>query len=107
MRACTASLVLLLALGAGAGGCASGSDGPVEPPPAKHPEACTPGTRSCADGVATWCRPDGTLDEYECDGSQGLVCLDGGCQGPCAHETLGPSYLGCDYYPTVTPNPVY
>jgi hypothetical protein len=41
-----------------------------------------------------------------CDAIQGLSCVDGLCQGPCAVSALGSSYLGCDYYPTVTNNSV-
>lgn len=43
------------------------------------------------------------LTEY-CDPMQGLSCTGGLCQGACAVSSLGSSYLGCDYYPTITNN---
>jgi len=66
---------------------------------------CVPGTGTCQNGKATVCRPDGTgyLD-YECDAAQGMACAPGGCTGSCAWGSLGSSYLGCDYYPTITLN---
>jgi hypothetical protein len=68
---------------------------------------CVPGQTSCANGHATWCRNDGTLAEFECDATQGLTCEPGGCRGPCALNEVQDSYIGCDYYPTVTLNPVW
>jgi hypothetical protein len=68
---------------------------------------CVPGKTSCEDGRATWCRDDGTLAEFECDELQGLSCRPGGCVGPCALNEVHDSYIGCDYYPTVTLNPVW
>ncbi len=70
--------------------------------------SCQPKATSCANGKATLCREDGqsTL-EFDCDATQGMKCAATGCTGSCAPPTLGPSYLGCDYYPTVTPNPVW
>jgi hypothetical protein len=38
---------------------------------------------------------------------QGLKCEPGGCRGPCALNEVQDSYIGCDYYPTVTLNPVW
>jgi IgGFc binding protein len=68
---------------------------------------CIPGTTSCEDGHATWCRADGTLAEFECDEVQGLSCEPSGCFGACALNAIHDSYIGCDYYPTVTLNPVW
>jgi hypothetical protein len=68
---------------------------------------CKPGQTSCKDGKATWCRDDGTLAEFECDSMQGLTCEASGCRGPCALNEVQDSYIGCDYYPTVTLNPVW
>lgn len=69
---------------------------------------CTPGEGSCAGGAARMCNAQGTaFEEFECDALQGMVCSPDGCQGPCSPVTLGDGYVGCDYYPTVTPNPVY
>jgi hypothetical protein len=52
------------------------------------------------------CNEDGTAwepNEY-CDGLQGLICndMDGQCDGACSELQIGFSYIGCDYYPTVT-----
>jgi hypothetical protein len=33
--------------------------------------------------------------------------LPAGCTGVCSPATIGESYIGCDYAPTVTPNPVF
>lgn len=68
---------------------------------------CSPGARSCADGVATLCRDDGRLAHYECDPVQGMTCTASGCLGECDLSAVQDSYIGCDYYPTVTLNPVW
>jgi hypothetical protein len=69
---------------------------------------CTPGEGSCVDGASRLCNAQGTaFEEFTCDGLQGMVCEADGCKGPCSPATLGDGYVGCDYYPTVTPNPVY
>lgn len=68
---------------------------------------CVPGATSCADGKATWCRDNGTLARFECDAKQGLTCESGGCIGECALSEVRDSYIGCDYYPTITLNPVW
>src|SRR6185436_13440806 len=68
---------------------------------------CIPGKTSCADGRASWSRDDGTRAEFECDAMQGLSCEPSGCVGPCALNEIHDSYIGCDYYPTVTLNPVW
>ncbi|WAS93213.1 IgGFc-binding protein [Nannocystis punicea] len=65
---------------------------------------CVPGESECqGDNVAT-CNDTGTGFEITdtCDALQGLACdADvGACLGACAG--LGLSYIGCDYYPTVT-----
>lgn len=70
--------------------------------------ACVPGEHQCTeDGVET-CKQDGSgFDPGErCDALQGLECDAelGACVGACAVDALGASYLGCDYYPTVTQN---
>src|SRR5262245_58796243 len=53
--------------------------------------------------------PDGapaSCDETTCDPLQGMTCspTTGRCEGACA--ALGTSYIGCEYYPTVTANDV-
>ena len=69
---------------------------------------CIPGSTVCENGVAKHCNSDGTgFDrEYVCDELQGMTCTSNGCFGACTPEALGDSYIGCDYYPTVTFNPV-
>jgi hypothetical protein len=55
------------------------------------------------------CKPDGTgYTSVDCDPDQGLTCdaVSGACSGPCAAQVIGKSYIGCDYYPTVTANVV-
>jgi hypothetical protein len=71
------------------------------------PRECTPGAQSCSGGLATYCRSDGTLARYECDPVQGLSCTPTGCRGACDLSEVESSYIGCDYYPTVTLNPVF
>jgi len=69
---------------------------------------CLPGQASCANGKAKLCREDGSgFDEFDCDPLQGMTCQPDGCKGSCAPPQLENSYLGCDYYPTMTPNPVW
>src|SRR5688572_29431618 len=70
--------------------------------------ACTTGEGSCEGGRARLCKPDGSgFDEFACDSEQGMRCEPDGCKGACSPLELGSSYIGCDYFPTVTPNPVY
>jgi hypothetical protein len=68
---------------------------------------CVPYDASCTDGKATWCSPEGELLTFECDSVQGLVCEIDGCKGACSLGEVHDSYIGCDYYPTITLNPVY
>jgi IgGFc binding protein len=69
---------------------------------------CTPNTGSCSGGKAKACKPDGSgFVEFECDPVQGMTCAPDGCKGSCASSTIDASYIGCDYYPTVTLNPVW
>ncbi len=66
---------------------------------------CQPGTGSCAGDVGTTCLPDGSgYVEEICDPVQGMSCDDGTgrCSGACSLASLGTSYIGCEYYPTVT-----
>lgn len=69
--------------------------------------SCVAGSASCSDGQATWCTPEGKLLTFECDPLQGLTCTPGGCTGACSPSGVHGSYIGCDYYPTVTLNPVW
>ncbi|HEY6878127.1 MAG TPA: IgGFc-binding protein [Polyangiales bacterium] len=70
-------------------------------------DECVPGTASCSNNKATYCRRDGTLAHYDCDPVQGLTCTASGCDGYCDLSQVEQSYIGCDYYPTITLNPVW
>jgi hypothetical protein len=67
---------------------------------------CEPGTTECQGNVSMKCSEDGmSLDVNEaCDDLQGMTCNPdvGLCDGECALENLQLSYIGCDYYPTIT-----
>ena len=69
---------------------------------------CRPGTGTCNGDTATECRPDGSgYHDVFCDPVQGMHCGSAGtCEGACSPLALGETYFGCDYYPTVTGNPV-
>jgi hypothetical protein len=68
---------------------------------------CVPNTGSCNGEVGTTCKSDGSgfVDEV-CDALQGTTCnaATGGCDGVCSLGQLGKSYIGCDYWPTITSN---
>ena len=69
---------------------------------------CTPGEQSCQDGRGQYCPEDGSgFRSFDCDAVQGMRCEPDGCKGACAPPTVSSSYIGCDYYPTVTLNPVW
>ncbi len=68
---------------------------------------CEPGVASCNGNTSSTCKGDGSgYDVFECDPVQGSVCDagTGHCTGTCSPELLGNSYIGCDYFPTVTAN---
>ena len=68
---------------------------------------CVPGTGSCNGNVGTSCKLDGSgTVEETCEEAQGTTCNPGTgqCDGACSAGQLGTSYIGCDYYPTVTAN---
>ncbi len=79
-------------------------DGAIEPQPC---EDCQPGTGTCNGQVGHGCKDDGLgyIDEI-CDPLTGTSCNpnSGRCDGACGLKALGASYIGCDYYPTVTAN---
>lgn len=69
---------------------------------------CVGGTGTCANGQAKMCEFDGSgYRTFECDTAQGMVCEADGCKGACAPAELHNTYYGCDFYPTVTLNPVW
>jgi hypothetical protein len=70
--------------------------------------ACAVGSGTCQDGIATGCSADGTHKiTFECDPLQGMECTTAGCVGVCTPAALGTSYVGCEYWPTVTRNSVW
>ena len=63
----------------------------------------------CNGDVWSRCKNDGSgYEDYLCDPVQGVTCNPtiGACEGPCAPQMLGKSYIGCEYYPTVIGNEV-
>lgn len=68
---------------------------------------CTPNMARCKDGdpnTTQQCAPDGSgwVDGQTCDTANGAYCRAGVCVSRCGD--LGNTYLGCDYWPTVTSN---
>jgi hypothetical protein len=67
---------------------------------------CVAGTGSCNGTLGQYCS-NGLGYTYEsCDPLEGMTCnpQTGQCMGVCSQASLGTSYLGCDYFPTVTAN---
>ena len=66
---------------------------------------CKPDTGTCNGDNSHACLSDGSgfADEY-CDPVMGSTCdaNSGICTGPCSDRALGKSYIGCEYYATVT-----
>lgn len=95
------------ALGTIAAAAALTACGPTAVGPDAATTRCTPGDARCSGNLSLVCKPDGSGEEQIfCDPLQGVACdVDSGrCNGECAH--IGTSYIGCDYYPTVTGNEV-
>jgi IgGFc binding protein len=69
---------------------------------------CVPGTGTCSGNTSSTCRADGSgYEDVFCDPLQGVACgASGVCEGACSPTALGDSYIGCDYWPTVTGNMV-
>ncbi len=68
---------------------------------------CRPGTGSCSGNESHTCAGDGSgYIDSTCDPMQGMGCdgTTGACTGACAPQNLGSSYIGCEYFPTVTGN---
>jgi hypothetical protein len=68
---------------------------------------CVPGVGTCSGDNAHTCADDGnSFDDNYCDPAEGESCdtTMGACVGVCSPKALGNSYIGCDYFPTVTGN---
>lgn len=86
-----------------------GEDCPMACAPDLGCVSCVPGTGTCNGNESHACNSTGTgYDDVTCDPVQGSTCdaNTGACTGPCAPQNLGTSYIGCEYYPTVTGNMV-
>jgi hypothetical protein len=62
---------------------------------------CIPNATACQGTEVMACTADGTLGEWlaHCE-----ECADGTCTDPCGRAEVERSYVGCDYWPTVTMN---
>lgn len=69
---------------------------------------CIPDSVTCDSAGARVCLPDGSAwaTTAGCDEELGLKCdvKSGKCVGPCAETGGGRSYIGCEYWPTITSN---
>ena len=66
---------------------------------------CNPLESECQGNTLRECAWDGSgWVETLCDPLVGSTCENASCTGPCSPGNLGQSYIGCDYYPTVTVN---
>lgn len=91
----------------GAGGFESEEACPMACVPGLGCVLCTPGEGVCNGPVAHQCDEQGSgFVDTVCDDVQGLACEDGACVGACAPNSLGASYIGCDYYAVITSNVV-
>lgn len=64
---------------------------------------CQEGATRCTGEVSEICEGGAWAELEVCDPLQGLACgAKGVCEGPCGAAKLGQSYIGCDFYPTVT-----
>lgn len=68
---------------------------------------CNPNATRCKEGepnTTQQCASDGSgwVDGQTCDVANGAFCRGGACVTRCGD--LGNSYLGCDYWPTITTN---
>lgn len=108
MRPAAVTLCVCL-LGVAVVGCGPGgrNEELCDPDEPGCDRVCVVGTATCNGNMATACNDDGSgfREEY-CDPVQGLACdpQGGGCVGMCSESNLGTSYIGCEYYPTVTGN---
>ena len=91
----------------GMGGFASEENCPKVCSPGLGCTECIPNEGKCTGQIAQQCDAMGTgFKDTFCDDVQGVMCDPnaGQCVGACAPDTLGTSYIGCQYYPIVTPN---
>ncbi len=72
---------------------------------------CMPGLNRCNPAAGReqqiqTCAADGSswTDGPTCNAGEGQTCAGGRCAGRCDQSALGRSYLGCEYWATVTPN---
>lgn len=70
---------------------------------------CVPGSSRCdpsSPNRGQTCAPDGMSYSagVTCNDADGEQCVAGACVSRCSDSALGRSYLGCDYWPTVTAN---
>ncbi|MFO0609673.1 MAG: IgGFc-binding protein [Polyangiales bacterium] len=72
---------------------------------------CMPGLSRCAttpgmEQQTETCAMDGSrwTPGVACSGAEGLTCVGGRCVSRCDQAALGRSYLGCEYWATVTAN---
>lgn len=71
--------------------------------------ACVPNQTRCdpaSPNQTQRCRADGAGWENgpACDAAEGSMCVSGVCVDRCSESATGRSYLGCDYWPTITAN---
>jgi hypothetical protein len=65
---------------------------------------CVPGSGACENDVATVCNGAGSaMVSFACAGPA-MSCDPDGCHGACSPTVLGPGYIGCDFWPTVSAN---
>jgi hypothetical protein len=68
---------------------------------------CVPNLGACENNVATVCNSTGSrMVTFACEGP-GMSCDPDGCNGACSPTVLGPGYIGCEFWPTVTANNVW
>jgi hypothetical protein len=96
----------------GSGGVAAESDCPAEGLVCARGlgcRSCLPGRGTCDGDVPLRCADDGSgmVRGDPCDAAAGETCnpIRGACDGLCAQAEEARSYIGCEYFPTVTINP--
>lgn len=93
----------------GKGGFSETTLCPTECAPDLGCVTCVPGTGKCEGSAPVKCKMDGSGYEppgAPCDPDLGLTCepKTGTCSGACSTSALQRSYIGCEYFPTVTAN---